>query len=318
MRLPLWLLFAATLLAAEPMLTRTRVLMGTYATITLPQSANTLASKTFEYIAALERSLSTFDTKASLYKLNHTHTPIKDASLARALREAKAYYRDTNGYFDVTIGSITKSLYRFGEAHPASPTKEALAHAKRNIKGIHIEGETVRSDEGIIVDLGGMGKGFAVDRAVNLLLEHNITRGRIALSGDIRCIGPCEIAIQSPFLDTTFATVHSLVGDLSVSTSGTYRRFATKKSEHHLIDPKRAIQGKAFASVTLFTRSDNSKIDAYATAVSVMPKQKALAFLKQHPEIGYILVEPDGHIIDDNWEKLVRMEWRLEGPLKRW
>lgn len=299
------------------MLTRTRVLMGTYATITLPQSANTLASKTFERIAALERSLSTFDTNASLYTLNHTHAPIEDAALAKALREAKAYYRDTGGYFDVTIGSITKALYHFGEAHPASPTKEALTHAKRNIGGIHIEDNTIRSDTGIIIDLGGMGKGFAVDSGADLLLEHNTTKGRIALSGDIRCIGPCEVAIQSPFSETTFATAHSLIADLAVSTSGTYRRYATKPSEHHLIDPKSASQGKAFVSVTLFTHSDNSKIDAYATAVSVMPKAKALAFLKHHPDIGYILVEPNGWIIDGNWEKLVRMVWRVKEPLKR-
>ncbi len=317
MRLTLFLFLALSLLSAESMLTRTRVLMGTYASLTLPSNANIYASKTFEKIAILEHSLSTFDTEASLYRLNHTHIPIEDATLAQALRQAKTYYRDTNGYFDVTIGSITKTLYHFGETHPASPTKEALAHAKRNIEGIHIEGSTVRSDKDIIIDLGGMGKGFAVDSAANFLLEHNITRGRIALSGDIRCIGLCEIAIQSPFSDTTFATAHSLVNDLSVSTSGTYRRYATKPSEHHLIDPKTASQEKNFVSVTLFAQADNSMIDAYATAVSVMPKAEALLFLKQHPNTGYILVEPNGKIIDGNWKKLVHLEWHFGTLLKR-
>ncbi len=317
MRLTLFLPLALTLLLAEPMQTRTRVLMGTYVTLTLPSNANTLASETFEKIAILEHSLSTFDTEASLYRLNHTHIPIDDAILAHALRQAKTYYCDTDGYFDVTIGSITKTLYHFGESHPASPTKEALVHAKRNINGIHIEGRTVRSDKDIIIDLGGMGKGFAVDSAANFLLEHNIIRGRIALSGDIRCIGRCEIAIQSPFSDTTFATAHSLVNDLSISTSGTYRRYATKPSEHHLIDPKTASQEKDFVSVTLFGEADNSMIDAYATAVSVMPKAEALLFLKQHPHIGYILVEPNGQIVDGKWKKLVHLKWHLGTLLKR-
>ena len=316
MRLLLGILLCS-LLHAEPMQTRTRLLMGTYATLTLPANHNLLASKTFERIAAIEHALSTFDKNASLYQLNHTHGPIDDPTLAHTLTMAVDYYKETDGYFDVTIGSITKSLYHFGEAHPASPDKKALQNAKRNIDGIHIEGTSIQSDKGTVIDLGGMGKGYAVDKAAAFLRKHNVRQGIIALSGDIRCIGECTIGIQSPFGETVFAKAKSKIANLSVSTSGTYRRYATKKSEHHLIDPKRATQGNAFVSVTLFTNADNTTIDAYATAVSVMPKAKALAFLKQHPEIGYILVEPDGKIIESNWEKLVTLVWYAREPLRR-
>ena len=316
MRLLLGILLFS-LLHAEPMQTRTRLLMGTYATLTLPANHNLLASKTFEHIAALEHALSTFDKNASLYRLNHTHGPIDNPVLSQALAIAVGYYRETDGYFDVTVGSITKSLYHFGEMHPASPDRKALQNAKRNIEGIHIDGTSIRSDKGIVIDLGGMGKGYAVDKAAAFLREHNVNRGIVALSGDIRCIGECTIGIQSPFDERMFAKAKSKIANLSVSTSGTYRRYATKKSEHHLIDPKRATQGNAFVSVTLFTAANNTTADAYATAVSVMPKAKALYFLQQHPEIGYILVEPDGKVIDANWEKLVDLVWSLEEPLRR-
>ncbi|SFV90596.1 Thiamin biosynthesis lipoprotein ApbE [hydrothermal vent metagenome] len=316
MRLLLCILLISCLFA-EPVLRRTRVLMGTYATLTLPADHNLLASETFERIAAIEHALSTFDKNASLYRLNHTHGPLDDPVLSKALAMAVDYYRQTDGYFDVTIGSITKSLYHFGEAHPASPSPSALQHAKRNIEGIHIDGTTVQSDKDIVIDLGGMGKGYAVDKAAGFLREHNITRAIVALSGDIRCIGKCTIGIQSPFKERIFAKARSKIANLSISTSGTYRRYATRKSEHHLINPKSAMQAKAFVSVTLFTDANNTTIDAYATAVSVMPKATALAFLKRHPKIGYILVEPNGKVIDGNWNKLVDIAWYLEKPIKR-
>ncbi|BAF72807.1 FAD:protein FMN transferase [Sulfurovum sp. NBC37-1] len=293
------------LFAEKPMLTRMQMLMGTYATITLPKNSNREISKTFELIGEIEHSLSTYDHTAMLYQLNVTHKVPYDSYLAEALRLSKHYYRDTDGYFDVTIGSISKNLYHFGEEKPLSPDKKALKNAPLNIDGVHIDQAFITTDKNITLDLGGIGKGYAVDKAAAYLSERNITDGIVALSGDIRCIGTCKIYLQSPFTEETFAKVTSKVPDLSVSTSGTYRRYATKKSEHHLIDPKTASQGKAFVSVSLFTRTYNTKIDAYATAVSVMPKAKALQFLKEHNEIGYVLIEPDGNVISGNLETLL-------------
>ena len=104
--------------------------------------------------------------------------------------------------------------------------------------------KTIKSDDGIVVDLGGMGKGYAVDKVAGYLNEQNITSGIIALSGDIQCLHRCELFLQSPFSEGTFAKVTAKIPHLSIFTSGTYRRYATKKSEHHLINPKTATQGK--------------------------------------------------------------------------
>jgi thiamine biosynthesis lipoprotein len=159
-----------------------------------------------------------------------------------------------------------------------------------------------------------MGKGYAADKVAKYLSELNITSGIIALSGDIRCLQPCEVYLQSPFHEDTFAKIRAKKPHLSISTSGTYRRYATKRSEHHLIDPKTATQGKAFVSVSLFSYANNAKIDAYATAVSVMPKKEALDFLKKHKEIGYILVEPHGNIVFGNLEAFIHIEWQNNTP----
>ena len=300
--------FFSSIPAADELLSRTRSLMGTYVTISLPEKQNRDISLSFDLIQTIEDSLSTYDTNATLAKLNRTHLVPYDTYLAEAIKLSKAYYKETNGYFDITIGSISKKLYHFGEEKTYSPSKEALKKAVLNIGGIHLNEYNISTDEHIVMDLGGMGKGYAVDQVAMYLKEKNITRGVIALSGDIQCVDRCEIYLQSPFSEETFARINTLHPHTSISTSGTYRRYATKKSEHHLIDPKTAMQGRAFISVSLFTLSNNSKIDAYATAVSVMPKEKALAFLKKHNKIGYVLVEPDGNVIMGNLKYLVNIE----------
>ncbi len=305
------LLFLPTLSTADTILdSRTRMLMGTYVSISLPEKENVHISASFTLIQSIEDSLSSYDPKATLAILNKRHEVSYDRYLAEAITLSKQYYNETNGYFDITIGSISKKLYHFGEEKTYSPTKTQLKNAKLNIDGIHMGKESIKIDKGIVVDLGGMGKGYAADKVAVYLKEQNITKGIIALSGDIQCLNRCEIYLQSPFSEETFARVSTLHPYTSVSTSGTYRRHAGKKSEHHLINPKTATQGKAFVSVSLFTIADNSKMDAYATAVSVMPRKEALAFLKKHEKIGYVLVEADGNIIYGNLEELVKIKWQ--------
>jgi len=91
----------------------------------------------------------------------------------------------------------------------------------------------------------------------------------------------------------TFETVGEETG---ISTSGNYRRFVGERSNNHLIDPKTRTPEKVFASVTLIGAADSSDLDAWTTAASVMPPQRALAFLASLP-VAYVLVYNDGTIV---------------------
>ncbi len=298
-----------TLYSNDALISRTRALMGTYATISLLQENNSQITSSFDLIQKIEDSLSTYDPNAALSILNQNHEIVYDHYVAEAISLSTNYYKETNGYFDITIGSISKKLYHFGEEKTYSPSKEDLNKAYLNIEGIQLDEQTIKSDENIVIDLGGMGKGYAVDKIVSYLKEQNISKGVIALSGDIQCLDSCEIYLQSPYSTYTFAKITSKNRHLSISTSGTYRRYAATKKEHHLINPKTATQGRAFVSVSLFTTGDNSKIDAYATAVSVMPGEKAMEFLKKHEEIGFIVVDAKSKIMYGHLDKLLEFEW---------
>lgn len=305
--LPLFLL--PLLLFSQERVTRTQALMGTFVHITLNKDHNRQISQSFNLIRKIEHSLSSYNKEALVYKLNHTHKVPYDTYLAQAILDSKQYYRDTQGYFDITIGSISKNLYHFGEDNSTVPSKQDLEQAKMNINAIEINSTTIKSDENITIDLGGMGKGFAVDRVVSFLGDQNITQGTIALSGDIRCLDICHFELQSPYSEQTFARLTSQISQLSISTSGTYRRYVQTKEHHHLINPKTASQGREFVSVSLFSHANNTKMDAYATAISVMPREKALDFLHQHRELGFVLVEKNGKIRYGNLEKFVSLKW---------
>ena len=289
---------------------REQVIMGTFTSITLDEKNKKEIQKGFKLLRKIEKSLSSYDKSALLYRLNQEKKIEADTFLKEALKQSIHFYTLTNGYFDISMGSITKKLYHFGEEEKI-PTKQALQKAKLNIKGIHITENNVSLEENITLDLGGMGKGFAVDKLANYYREKNITHGIIALSGDIQTLHPTTVYIHSPFKNRPFAKLKTLHPNTSISTSGTYRRYVKDKKHHHLINPKNRKQGESFVSITLITLKNNSLIDAMATAIGVMPKNEALEFLKQHADIGYILIERDENIIFGNLKKLVQVTFSL-------
>ncbi len=293
----------ASLFASE-MLERTQVMMGTYATITLPQEKNNEQQKAFEILHAVDHSLSSYDPNADIYKLNHERAVTLSPYSYEALLLSKQYYEKSYGYFDITVGSITKELYRFGEDERL-PESQELKKAKIDFKGLHFDTQRAWLDEGTVIDLGGMGKGFGIDKAAAYLKEQNITRGTVALSGDIRCLDTCTMGIQNPFGEGNLAEFRTKYHDTAISTSGNYRRYVASKKNNHLIDPKNKRSEQGFASITLISLGNNSDIDAYATAAAVMPYEKAVAFLEQCG-VGYVLILTNGErIVSANIDRYV-------------
>jgi thiamine biosynthesis lipoprotein len=287
---------------------RQQLIMGTFATIKLDENHKKEIQKGFNLLKKIEKSLSSYDNSALLYRLNQKKNIIADPFLLKAIKKSKLFYQYTNGYFDISIGSVTKQLYHFGE-NEQIPNQQALQSATTNIDGIHIEKNLITLNENITLDLGGIGKGFAVDRLANYYREKNITYGVIALSGDNQALHTTALYINSPFEKKTFAKLTTLYPNISISTSGTYRRYIKNKKHHHLINPKNKKQGKAFVSITLITDKNNTLIDAMATAIGVMPYDEAMKFLSKHSNIGYLLVTPNRKIRWGNLKNLAKIEW---------
>ena len=278
--------------------------MGTFVTLKLQTKDKHYFTPAFKILQDVTDSLSSYDTDSTIYKLNTFKKVKADFYAYDALSLAKEYYRVTDGYFDVAIGSITKDLYHFGEDAQV-PTQEALSNSRIALSGLSLSREELTIEEGIKIDLGGMGKGYGVDRVAEYLKHHNVSNATIALSGDIRCLGACTIEINNPFSTAPLAVLKSTKEEMAFSTSGNYNRYIGSSKHNHLINPKTKTSQQNFISITLIGRVPNSDLDAYATAVSVMPKERAYTFLASQ-NLAYIILEQGGReVVSENIELFV-------------
>ncbi len=280
--------------------------MGTIVTLSvMPERANVL-QKAFNRIKQVEDALSSYAPRADIYRLNHDRNVSIGPDTYEALQLSRRYYRESSGYFNIAVGAITHERFHFGE-QTRLPSTQELDDAHLNLDGLSFDRYRASLFGKINLDLGGMGKGFAADKANDVFRDNNVTRGRIALSGDIRCIDRCEIAITHPFEhDTLIAKFDSPRPGLAVSTSGNYRRYVGDKTNNHLIDPRTHRSQQRLASVTLLSYGSSADLDAYATAASVMPVDEALGFLKSR-NVGYIIYTIDRErIVSDNIDQFSR------------
>ena len=307
----LFLAIAAAHAAPIELLTRTQVMMGTYASISLPKEQIGLSRALFTRLKEVELALSSYDPAAEIYRLNRDHEVSISHDTYEALSLCSRYHKETQGYFDITVGSITKGLFHFGEQERI-PHATELKRAAVNFKGVHFNAQRAWSEDGIVVDLGGMGKGFGVDKAAELLKVQGVKKGIIALSGDIFCLHECEMAVQDPFSDNMLASFTMTQKNTAISTSGNYRRFVKSRKFNHLINPKTHSSQQEFASITLLSAHlGNSDLDAYATAASVMPKEKALRFLDGLKKVGYLILTNDKKVYINSDFRTLSREFRL-------
>lgn len=278
------------------MVSRTQVIMSTFVTISVEEKNANLISDGFDIIKNIEMSLSSYNPKARIYLLNKNLHVENDGYLFEALSLCKKYYVVTDGYFDITVGSITKDLYGFGESERVATPLELQA-AKVAFNALRFDKKEAFIDKGIKVDLGGMGKGFAVDKVAEYFRSKEVDSAVISASGDIRCLSACKIDIQNPFLeDENLLSFESTKSDLGITTSGNYNRYVESTKNNHLIDPKAKKPQTSFISITLIGELSSSDLDAYATAASVMPTKKAYEFLDALG-VGYIIMQSDEEMV---------------------
>lgn len=276
---------------------RTQVHMGTLISVSVAD--DTLSDQVFNLFADLDHRLSTYKGDSEISRLNQNHHAILSPVVRRVLERSVEMNRLSDGAFDITIGSISHGAYGFGTDKEHLPSKKEITTMGQYVGNnrMTLEGDSVNIRPGTIIDLGGIGKGYAVDLAMELLKQHQQTHAIVAASGDIGCLGKCTIAIQDPFTPKgEIATMVSTLPRLAVSTSGNYERYIKTKTHNHLINPRTLKPQQWFASVTLIDTYDNTRLDALATAVSVMEESKAVSMLHSL-SIGYVLIRNDGTLI---------------------
>ncbi|MFH0709943.1 MAG: FAD:protein FMN transferase [Pseudomonadota bacterium] len=291
------LLFFCLLIGLLHASQRTQVHMGTLIRVEVDEQ--NLSDDVFALFKDLDNRLSTYKSDSEISRLNRNYEINASITTQNILERSLEMSQISDGAFDVTVGSLTHGAYRFGYDDEHLPSHSELQKSGKRVgsKRIVLEENKVKILPETMIDLGGIAKGYAVDLSLELLERHRVKKAVVAASGDIGCLSSCDVQIQDPFhLDSSIALIRSSLPHLAISTSGNYERYIKNKTHNHLINPKTGRSEQQYASITLIDRGDNTRIDALATAVSVMESKKAIALLDSL-SIGYVLIHNDGSII---------------------
>lgn len=302
----LLLLFSTiTLLYATP---RTQMHMGTLISVEVDEQ--NLSDDVFALFKELDHRLSNYKSDSEISRLNREHEINASIDTQKILERSLEISQISDGAFDVTIGSLTHGAYRFGyeDEHLPPPSEIQKSRQLVGSKRMILERGKVKLLPGTIIDLGGIAKGYAVDLSLELLERQSVKKAVVAASGDIGCLGSCDVHIRDPFRpDGSIALIRSSLRRIAISTSGNYERYITNKTHNHLIDPKTGRSEQQYASITLIDQKDNTRLDALATAVSVMEEKKALKLLHSL-KIGYVLITNDGKMIKNIQKEGIKVD----------
>jgi thiamine biosynthesis lipoprotein len=222
-------------------------------------------------------------------------------AVLRLFRAASRVYRDSDGYFDITVGALSQ-LWGFStKAYRVPPSEEVeKTLALVGTEKIKEESSGLVLPAGMILDWGGIAKGSGVDLAAAALQEMGIERGFINCGGDLYCWGEnpentaWRIGIKHPRRQG-FIGVISATGT-AVATSGDYQRCFESDGQryHHIFDPKTGYPARGKQSVTV-VGPETLTCDALATALFASPDPGAI--IKKYPEYGAVIVEANGNIV---------------------
>ncbi|WP_457640105.1 FAD:protein FMN transferase [Persephonella sp.] len=254
-----------------------------------------LIEKAFRQFKKVDSYFSPYKKDSVLCRLNREKNITADSFFLQLLKLSVKLYRETEGYFDVSVGNLS---LRYGSSYDNCFTVNS---SSTGIENVVVEGSVVKLKNGISLDFGGIGKGFAVDLASDIFVQEG-KEAVVRAGGDIRCTGSCFIAVENPLSSGFFATFWTKENNTGVSTSGIYRRFIKSWKNNHLKNPHTGKSGNTVL-VSVFGREKNAVLDAYATAVSVMPVEKAVSFLNEK-KLGFFMILPEGCFVSGRYNHL--------------
>ncbi len=281
-----------------------QVLMGTTARVRVwgdrPAACEQAIEAAFEEMADVDRLMSTYRPESQICRLNRNGASgwvEIDPRLYEVLEAAGEYGELSNGAFDPTVFPLVR-LWGFRGGTPAIPDSGVLAEylarvGHRHIR-LHLDGRHARFDRsGVEVDLGGIAKGYALDRAVSRLKHEGMAAALVDLGGNLSVFGTgpgALVAVQDPLTPEGLLGTISL-GDASAATSGGYERYVTIQGKRygHILDPRTGVPAGQMLSVTAVSPSGMAA-DALSTALFILGPVEGVQLLEEVDGAEGILV----------------------------
>jgi FAD:protein FMN transferase len=286
-------------------------IMGTRIVVELWSTDEARGNAAIEAVLAemrrVDAAMSTYKptSELSLVNARAAQEPIKiSGELFDLLSTSLDYSRLTDGAFDITYASVG---YMYDFRKHVRPDEKQIAAALPGINYRHVEldrknGTVHFARPGVRVDLGGIGKGHAVDRGIAVLQSRGIDHGLVTAGGDSRIIGdrfgkPWVVGIRHPDRkDEVIARIP--LEDAALSTSGDYERYFDENGVryHHIIDPKTGRSASKVRSATIIGPTATST-DGLSKTAFVLGPEKAIEIYNRLDDIDAVLVTPQGKVL---------------------
>tara|TARA_R110002050_G_scaffold171213_1_gene303237 strand:+ start:5628 stop:6524 length:897 start_codon:yes stop_codon:yes gene_type:complete len=261
-------------------------------------------------ISRIEQLISSWDPNSQTSEINRNAgiKPVKvDRELFDLIQRGIGISKLTDGAFDISYASMDK-IWKFDGSMTEMPSVDSI-NASVSKVGYHKiildkENNTVFLKlKGMKIGFGAIGKGYAADKAKDLLISKGVVAGIINASGDMNTWGKqpdgteWKVAITNP-MDKNKVFALLPINNGAVVTSGNYEKYVTFKNVRytHIIDPRTGYPATGIISVTIFAPKAELA-DALATSVFVMGIEVGLNRIEQLPQVECIIIDDEGNII---------------------
>ncbi len=290
-------------------------IFGTTYNITYQYDKN-LQKEIEKMLNKVDASLSPFNEKSIISKVNRNEDVVVDAMFAEVFKKSMQISDDTHGAFDITVAPLVNA-WGFGFKHDTQPTDEAI-DSLLELVGYHkvslTSGKRVKkADARIQLDCSAVAKGYGSDMVARMFDKLGIMNYMVEIGGEIVTKGvsdkrlPWHIGVTVP-TDDTLATSNEIqtilnVTDIAMATSGNYRNFYYQgnKKVAHTIDPRtgKPVQHTLLSATVL--APDCATADAYATSFMVMGKDSAIEVLSRHKELMAYFIYSSDSCENETW-----------------
>jgi thiamine biosynthesis lipoprotein len=292
---------------------RTQMHMGTLVSITAVahthEEANAAITAGFDEVKRLEQLLSTWIATSELSRVNAAagqSAVLVSPETMTVVRKSLEVAGVTEGAFNIAIGPAVDAWNI--SADPRLPTSEELmalkplvdlqyVHTDAGKRTIHLE------KQGMRIDVGGIGKGYAADQAVLVMKKAGAIAGVVALSGDIKTFGRLPdgasfpVGVRHPRKDGVILAEIELQ-DEAISTAGDYERFFEKDGVryHHILDPQTLQPARSCQSVSVIAK-EGIWADGLDTGIFVLGPTRGMALVEQLKDVEAIIVDDRGNVL---------------------
>ena len=302
----------------QTVFTRAMKLMGNHFELSVVGNREEWALSSIEAgvkeIQRIERLLTTFseDSETNLINRNAGIAPVTvSREVFELIERSKRISQVTQGAFDITYGSIDKRLWNFDPGMTSLPdAKTAKKMVRlidyRNIVLDHARTSVMLKEKGMRIGFGGIGKGYAAEKAKSVMRAMNVPGGVVNASGDLATWGyqpggkPWTIGIVDPDAPGTVIGVLDIT-DMALATSGNYEKYALidGKRYSHTINPRTGLPVTGIKSVTVVCPYAEIA-DAMATPVMVMGVKAGMDLINQLDHLEAVVIDDDGQVFVSN------------------